>query len=529
MSYIGSTPTTQSFIAGTDYFNGDGTTINFTLSRAVNSVNDIEVIVNNVEQIPSGYSVSGTTLTFSVAPSSGTSNVYVRYLSTTNLSLAIPAGTSATFNTVTVADGSAAAPSITNDGDTNTGIFFPAADTIGFAEGGAEVMRINSSGQLGIGTTSPTAPLNISGANLDTNAFSIVSTTGTNAAAGRFTNTGGTAYIGLDNSTGSRISGASGAGYSLNVWHEGAYPLLFGTSNTERARIDSSGNVGIGVTPSAWGSGFKALQIGARGCTYSASDSSVRFAYNTYYDTGFKRIAASSASQLIADTDGSFAWQQAGSSTANSAITFTQAMTLDSSGNLLVGTTTLSGSERLSVSKDNNGQENFRLINTSSIGPWGMDNSYSAAAPNGTSNFFFNCRDSSTSRFTVRSNGGLANYSANNANLSDRREKTNFAPAKSYLDVVCAIPVQTFNYIDQNLEEDAGLTLGVVAQDVQAVAPELVSESNWAAKDEPEKMRLSIYQTDLQYALMKCIQEQQALITALTTRITALENNNATQ
>ena len=83
MSYIGSTPTTQSFIAGTDYFNGTGSAVNFTLSRSVNSVNDIEVIVNNVEQIPSGYSVSGTTLTFSAAPSSGTSNVYVRYLSTT--------------------------------------------------------------------------------------------------------------------------------------------------------------------------------------------------------------------------------------------------------------------------------------------------------------------------------------------------------------------------------------------------------------------------------------------------------------
>ena len=102
MSYIGSTPTTQSFIAGTDYFNGTGSAVSFTLSRAVNSVNDIEVIVNNVEQIPSGYSVSGTTLTFSAAPSAGTSNVYVRYLSTTNLSLAIPAGTSATFNTVGV-------------------------------------------------------------------------------------------------------------------------------------------------------------------------------------------------------------------------------------------------------------------------------------------------------------------------------------------------------------------------------------------------------------------------------------------
>jgi hypothetical protein len=45
-------------------------------------------------------------------------------------------------------DGSASAPAITNDGDTNTGIFFPAADTIAFAEGGAEAMRIDSSANL---------------------------------------------------------------------------------------------------------------------------------------------------------------------------------------------------------------------------------------------------------------------------------------------------------------------------------------------------------------------------------------------
>jgi 2-polyprenyl-6-methoxyphenol hydroxylase-like FAD-dependent oxidoreductase len=66
--------------------------------------------------------------------------------------------------------------------------------------------------------------------------------------------------------------------------------------------------------------------------------------------------------------------------------------------------------------------------------------------------------------------------------------------------------------------------LGVVAQDVQAVAPELVHESNWAGKDQPEKMRLSIYQTDLQYALMKCIQEQQQIINDLKARIETLEN-----
>jgi hypothetical protein len=53
----------------------------------------------------------------------------------------------------TVAAGSASAPAITTDGDTNTGIFFPAADTIAFAEGGAEAMRIVSGGDLLVGAT----------------------------------------------------------------------------------------------------------------------------------------------------------------------------------------------------------------------------------------------------------------------------------------------------------------------------------------------------------------------------------------
>jgi hypothetical protein len=61
----------------------------------------------------------------------------------------------------TFAAGTAAAPAITTTGDTNTGIFFPAADTIAFAEGGTEAMRLDSSGNVGIGTTSPTAGLNV--------------------------------------------------------------------------------------------------------------------------------------------------------------------------------------------------------------------------------------------------------------------------------------------------------------------------------------------------------------------------------
>ena len=201
---------------------------------------------------------------------------------------------------------------------------------------------------------------------------------------------------------------------------------------------------------------------------------------------------------------------------------------IDSSGNLLVGTTSrvavggINGANTFSAATS---LEWVSVLQNTAASPFGLAIRH-ATDSDGTSNEFLYCAGNATIRMAVRSNGGIANYSANNINLSDRREKTNFAPAKSYLDVICAIPVQTYNYIDQNLEEDDGLTLGVVAQDVQAVAPELVTESNWGTEEDP-KMRLSIYQTDLQYALMKCIQEQQTLITALTTRITALEGTAA--
>jgi hypothetical protein len=62
---------------------------------------------------------------------------------------------------VIVPAGSNTAPAITPSGDTNTGIFFPAADTIAFSEGGVESMRIDSSGQVGIGTASPANLLHV--------------------------------------------------------------------------------------------------------------------------------------------------------------------------------------------------------------------------------------------------------------------------------------------------------------------------------------------------------------------------------
>jgi hypothetical protein len=277
------------------------------------------------------------------------------------------------------------------------------------------------------------------------------------------------------------------------------------TNGTNAVYIDSSQNVGIGTSAPA-----RPLQVtnngsASIGLTDTSTGGATLSLNPPQNSNGLGQLDISGANAFRINTNS------------------TERMRIDSSGNLLVGTTS-GGGERLYVTQSANASTAYFLNNNGTA-----TNQYGIVVklngdPNNTANFMVQCVGNATTRAEIRANGGLANYSANNVNLSDRREKTNFAPSKSYLDVICAIPVQTFNYIDQNLEEDDGLTLGVVAQDVKAVAPELVMESNWAAKDDEPKMRLSIYQTDLQYALMKCIQEQQALITALTARITALEN-----
>jgi hypothetical protein len=80
--------------------------------------------------------------------------------------------------------GTVGAPSITTAGDTNTGLYFPAADTIGFVEGGAEVMRINSSGNVGIGTTSPSYRLEVKGPSATAGQLSIHDGTGDTVISG---------------------------------------------------------------------------------------------------------------------------------------------------------------------------------------------------------------------------------------------------------------------------------------------------------------------------------------------------------
>jgi hypothetical protein len=378
-----------------------------------------------------------------------------------------------------------------------------------------ERMRILASGNVGIGTSSPGSPLTVS----TTGVNSTVQINSTDGAGGygavlslNNTGTGGREYY--ITSTSNADGGVGG----------GKLKFYDVTTNTTRMLIDASGNLGLGVTPQTWSSSFKpAFQFGTTGSLLNGSGYTM-LSNNWYQDaTGTDKYIASNYATNYYQNAGSHVWRTAGSGTAGNTISFTQTMTLNASGNLLVGTTSQLGTGKVAMVQTAGGQVLW-LRNENASAPYGIVVEYTGASPNSTTSQYIYCNDTTALRMELRSNGGIANFSANNVNLSDRREKTNFAPAKSYLDVICAIPVQTFNYIDQNLEEDDGLTLGVTAQDVQAVAPELVMESNWANRDQAPKMRLSIYQTDLQYALMKCIQEQQALIESLTARLTAVEN-----
>jgi hypothetical protein len=129
--------------------------------------------------------------------------------------------------------------------------------------GTTAALTIDTSQNVGIGTSSPSSILDVKAA---TSIIKNTSTTGTNSTQYWVSNTGGNFYVALDSSTGSSF----GAAYGAALWHSGAYPILFATNNTERMRIDSSGNVGIGTSSPAYqlvisNGGGAGLEIGPVG------------------------------------------------------------------------------------------------------------------------------------------------------------------------------------------------------------------------------------------------------------------------
>jgi hypothetical protein len=159
MAFIGNTNTTQAFTPTIDYFSGNGSTTAFTLSRPVASVAQVQVTIDNVAQNPSAaYTVSSNTITFTSAPLSGTNNIYVYYTSPITQVIAPGQGTvtSDSFGTIT---------NFTTTGNTVLGD----ATTDTLTVGVTGIVK-DSSGNVGIGTASPAYPLDVAG-NLRSNSW----------------------------------------------------------------------------------------------------------------------------------------------------------------------------------------------------------------------------------------------------------------------------------------------------------------------------------------------------------------------
>ena len=504
------------FTAGTSF--SDGVTNDVTAAK-LNALVADAVPTSNLALT----STNGTIANFTAS----TANITLGTIPT--LTAGTTTGTAGIFTSGTIATLNSTTP-------TFLGAITSSTNTINIGSG--QIYK-DSSGNVGIGTASPATKLQVIG----TAAFG-------NGVGGRL-----------------QITTESNLGYidSLNNAATAWQPLIergemiqfhtnpVGTTPTERLRIDSSGNVGVGTATLAnyrlsvagdsasQAVGIRLVDGNASGRTYSLRSDVGSFAIQAITgsaerlridSSGNVGIGQSSLTSTLtvnkAGTDTVIQMQEGGTNTAQiesfqsslylnvagaNNIIFrpnsTERMRIDSSGNLLVGTTdsaTISGVGVKFLASATEPLMGY-VINTTS-----NTSNYHIYNTNATNNGY---------RFYVTANGGVSNFSANNVNLSDERLKTNINLSGNYLDKICSIPVKTFNYKDQG--EDTEKTIGVLAQEVEAHIPELVNNDGFGETPADGIPLKTIYQTDLQYVLMRCIQELKSENDSLKSRIEALE------
>jgi len=389
--------------------------------------------------------------------------------------------------------------------------------------------------------------------------------------------------ITLDGTTGITTPGLTNTGTETLVNLTTTGNTTLGDASTDTLNVgngglikDASGNVGVGVTPSAWNNIFKAVQINAQGCLMATS-ATMQMGNNIFYDGAYKFIGTGYASRYYQAT-GQHVWTvSTASGTAGGAITETQAMTLDASGNLALGFTpspagagyrtmqfydatagglvssgyamAMTSNAYLNGSTYTRGGNSYApvkyaqfdgthifsraaaagtTITWTDIAILNSDMLYSYVGVNPSSNGATNAKI-----FNSSSGSGTVTLYVGNASIttvSDVRLKENIVDTqRNALELLGQLRVVDHTWNDpsdqcENNRNSRGTWMGLIAQEAQPVIPWLV---NKPTADVDENGNPQYWHMDYGYSvplLVKAIQEQQAIITTLTARITALEN-----
>jgi hypothetical protein len=383
-----------------------------------------------------------------------------------------------------------------------------------------------------------------------------------------------------------------GTDANTGIFFPAADTIAFSEGGTEAMRLDSAGNMGLGTTPSSWDSTYRVLQIGGNALISSGEQAGI-ISGNAYYNSGWKYIGSSKYAayyEVNKANGGIHAWYNAPSGTAGNAITFTQAMTLDASGNLGIGTS--SPSALLHVRKDQTAATYIMADNQGTVNA-ATSSGFACAEGGSVTAFFRSLRDATgiaqlfntsaspltfgtnnteraridssgnllvgtttaitTGRFVLKApattnlgewrvttNGyGMIMYNASDTQVgyiginastttyntgSDYRLKENIAPMTGALAKVAQLKPCTYTW--KATGEDGQ---GFIAHELSEVIPDAVSGEKDAVDEKGNPRYQGVDTSFLVATLTAAIQEQQALITTLTDRITALETPTGTQ
>jgi hypothetical protein len=387
--------------------------------------------------------------------------------------------------------------------------------------GTTERIRITSAGDVGIGTSSPANKFEVFGnatrnvARASTTAdtawlevqasdyYSLPSFMGTSLRQYGSTATGTTA--GVSNTSLGLITFQNSAAGLIQT--NGGAPIVLATSATERMRIDSDGNVGIGTSSpinrlDVRASGDTIASITAIGGTNGASLLRLFGSDNSTFSS-FNAIASQNA-------NGTQQWYMGGDGNVNTLVFKTstsERMRIDASGRVLVGTTNASITAGVGVKIG---------LSTATEGDVSV---VGAATNNANDTYHLYSTGAGAFRFYVEYGGQIRATVTSIAAISDVSLKENIRDLETGLVEVMALRPRRFDWIEETKLGTKDIA-GFIAQEVEPILPDLVSESKYSLEETKKSVRMG----DMVPTLVKAIQEQQAIITDLKARIEVLEN-----